>query len=793
MVMGMKKRGYLVVFGVFLLLGGVAAYTFLISAPQTAEEFLDSGRAYFGERRYPEATVQFMNARQREPDNREARFLLAQSYLAQQLYNEAARELQGLLESYPDDFEANLQLASIYIRGGSGDSRFFDEARDIAGRLLAADPQSVPALILMGHALAGLQDYRSAAETFEEVLSLDPENAAALVSLGSSEAMQDNFAQAEQAYLRAREADPGNKDALMALAVFYRARSQNDRAEAMFREALSIDPSDRAVYVQLASLYLATDRFDRASEVLGDAQESDPDDPAPSLMLAALYRSEHRTADAVRLLLDLKERFPANANVAASVAQALMLEDPARARREIDQILELDPTGPTGHVLLGTWLFAEGRYDEAGAALSRDIVLDRPSPAAHYFRGRLAEISGEPDRASIEYRSAVNLNPSYLPARLALAELLIREGRRLGEARGEVARVLDMDPRSVSGRLALGALDTAERRYAEAQATFAELLGDAPDNALVHLRMGLNYEASGSAAQAGESLRRALELEPGSDEILAQLARFYADQGQIDRAVQAITDAAPDSQRPAIHHHLMGLAYVRGGRLNEAEAAFRSAIEAEPGQTDSMGFLARMYLQAGRLDEALEQSDALLERRPRDPEALTTRGVILENRGDTAAARDSYARALEIAPGSFRAANNLAYLLEKEGNLPEALTWAQIARRAAPQNPNVADTLGWIQHRLGSQILARQQLEFAVSVEPGNPVFLYHLAMVYRETDQIAQAENALGRALAGTRDFAERGLAEALLEEIRQRTDSRPAGSPSSGSAGRYALAAGG
>jgi tetratricopeptide (TPR) repeat protein len=560
---------------------------------------------------------------------------------------------------------------------------------------------------------------------------------------------------------------PGNKDALMALAVFYRATSQNDRAEAMLSEALALDPSDRAVYVQLVALYMTTGRFDQAASVLREAQDLDPGDPEPSLLLSMLYRSEGRAAEADRILLDLRETFPSDTGVAASLAQALMLEDPERSRAEIDRILQIDPEGTAGHILLGTWLFTEGRYEEAEASLSRDRVVEGSSPVASFLLGRIAEIRGDPDRARIEFRNSVNLNPAYLPARLALAELLIRQGGRLEEARVEVSGVLALDPRSVPGRLARGALDTAGGRYEEAEAAFAELRREEPDNARVHLRTGLNHEASGSAARAEDSLRRALGLDPGSEEILAHLARFYASRGRVDDAIRAITDAARHLERPSVHHHLMGLAYLQGGRLNEAEAAFRTAVELEPGRADSRGFLARLCLEAGRPGEALEHTDALLRLRPLDPGAHTTRALILETQGDVAAAKASYTRALEIDPDSFPAANNLAYILGEEGLLGEALGWAQNARRAEPANPNVADTLGWIQHRLGNQVLARQQLEFAVSVEPENPAFLYHLAMVYREAGQPAEAADALGRALDSGRDFADRELAEAALSEI--------------------------
>jgi predicted Zn-dependent protease len=113
-------------------------------------------------------------------------------------------------------------------------------------------------------------------------------------------------------------------------------------------------------------------------------------------------------------------------------------------------------------------------------------------------------------------------------------------------------------------------------------------------------------------------------------------------------------------------------------------------------------------------------------------------------------------------------ANSLAYFLAEDGrDLETALKWAQTARRVNPENPNYADTLGWVQHKLGRNVLARDQLQFAVSKQPDQPLYQYHLAVVYKETGQPEQAKAALKKALSSGRNFSERTLAEAALKEL--------------------------
>src|SRR5262249_3328021 len=131
-------------------------------------------------------------------------------------------------------------------------------------------------------------------------------------------------------------------------------------------------------------------------------------------------------------------------------------------------------------------------------------------------------------------------------------------------------------------------------------------------------------------------------------------------------------------------------------------------------------------------------------------------------------AKQNYTQALTLDPSLNGAANNLASILADQGqDLTVALNLAQSARKGEAENAAYADTLGWIQHKLGSNILARDQLRFAVSKDPDNPLFQYHLGVIYADTRQIAEAQTALKRAINNPKSFSERERAEAALREI--------------------------
>ena len=74
---------------------------------------------------------------------------------------------------------------------------------------------------------------------------------------------------------------------------------------------------------------------------------------------------------------------------------------------------------------------------------------------------------------------------------------------------------------------------------------------------------------------------------------------------------------------------------------------------------------------------------------------------------------------------------------------------------------------GWTQYKLGRYVLARDQLQFAVSKEPDNAAIQYHLGMVYKETKQLAEAQTAFKKAINSPQDAKEKTLAQAALKEI--------------------------
>jgi tetratricopeptide (TPR) repeat protein len=762
----MKKLFFSIGLTATLAVGGFLAYSIWKAAPVTAQEYFESGKKYYGEKKYPEATVQLLNAIRQDARHREARYLLALSFLGQQDLVRAATQLRSLLEYYPDDVPANLELGRIYLAGGRSTPELFRRAQEIAQKVLEKNPENVDALILSGNASAGLQDYRTSVDLFQKALALDPQNFSAYLSLGTTQARQKNYPDAEQAFLKARQINSKDKGVLISLANYYSALQQKDKSEAVFKEALAQYSDDKSVYVEVVDFYIRNDRLPDAEKLLRDVQAKNTLNPEPSLILADLYSSKDRRMDARKLLLDVKEKFPKNVDVAVKLALNFWLDQPERARAEVDRVLKLDPQNPIGPVLLGQVQFLVGQYDAAEATLGKAPAVDSPYPEVHFFLGNIEVGKGQLDQAIFHYQKSLAVNGAYIPSRVALAEAFFNK-RRVEDARQEIQKALDTKPDYAPALLLKATIDSADKNNKNAEEEFARLAKDQPQNAMISRQMGLYYESRGKAADAEKSFVRALELQPDSQLLFRDLMLFYIRHKQTGRAIEKI-NAVADDKKHASHYELLGLAYAESGKMQDAETAYKKALEKDPARSDSDMYLFDQYMKSGRTDDGFKVLDDFIKKNPQDTVAYGTKGFALQDNGKLEEAKRNYEQALKLNPNFEEAANNLAYLLTEQGtDLTTALGYAQTARKRQPENPNFADTLGWVYYKLGNYTLAQEQFRFAISKKPNDGTLQYHLALTYKQMKRTSDAEAALKKAIISPNDFKEKSLAQAALREI--------------------------
>ena len=229
---------------------------------------------------------------------------------------------------------------------------------------------------------------------------------------------------------------------------------------------------------------------------------------------------------------------------------APMLEDPIRAVR-IEAARGL--AGVPRSLLTGARRTA---FAAARAELVAAQMAAADQPAAHLNLGVLAAGEERLEDAEAAYRTALRLDPQFLPARFNLATLLNRLGRNAA-AEAVLRDGIDRVPDDGELHYSLGLLLAEEQRLDEAAERLGQAVALIPDRVRVAYNHGLALETLGRLAEAETAFLEANRRAARDPDVLLALARILMRQAEWDRAqdyarqLLAVDPGSPAGQRMA--------------------------------------------------------------------------------------------------------------------------------------------------------------------------------------------------------------------------------------------------
>jgi len=284
-----------------------------------------------------------------------------------------------------------------------------------------------------------------------------------------------------------------------------------------------------------------------------------------------------------------------------------------------------------------------------------------------------------------EYKLALNADPASPQLNNGLADLYFRTGRvRDAEV---TARALlknspdDIDANKLLGRIYLRQLGENQSGVSSASpsgnvldlavAEFEKIVLLQPKSVEDRMVLGQLYTVKHDAKKAEEQFKTAQAIEPDSEEVVLNLARLYAESGDIAHAAKVIEDVAVTERSPKMEFAL-GAAYDQLKRPKNAIAAYQRSVALEPGDAHTLSALAQALLTDSQYDEALKQFRQVLEIDPNDLEALIHIGEIQRRQGKYEDALATIRTARKQDPTSLEAGYNEGLLLDVLARYDEA-------------------------------------------------------------------------------------------------------------------------
>jgi tetratricopeptide (TPR) repeat protein len=321
----------------------------------------------------------------------------------------------------------------------------------------------------------------------------------------------------------------------------------------------------------------------------------------------------------------------------------------------------------------------------------------------HMERGRQYLAAGNLEKASIEFRTALQIAPKDSEAFYLNGVVAERRGE-IGQAVGFFQAAVDEKPDNDRARARLAkalVLGGATQRALEILGPGLLQYPDNPD--LLAARAAVRHEIRDDV-DARADAERAVKLAPTNENAIAVLAALAVSSGDVPRAISIVRGAVSQAPDSIDLRRVLASVYLSSGQSAEAEEQMRKIIALEPSELTPRLQLARYFSDVHQPAEAqriLEQ--AVRDLPHRDPAKLALVDFVATQRSRAEGEkilRDFIAQ----EPDNYELRLQLGTLLERAGATQDALATYQ----------NIVDHVG----RGGKAVAARDRIA-AIEISRG--------------------------------------------------------------------------
>jgi tetratricopeptide (TPR) repeat protein len=334
----------------------------------------------------------------------------------------------------------------------------------------------------------------------------------------------------------------------------------------------------------------------------------------------------------------------------------------------------------------------------ANAALkpaSPSTTAAGPDRGQSYYHSALAHIyeedaiaSGRPEfmrHAVEEYKTALSADPNSPELNDELADLYFRTGQ-VREAESTARGLLKTSPNDIDAHRLLGRIYLRQLSEAQNAVSSSSPTGNTLDHAIAEFEkivsldsrsvedrmvLGQLYTVKHQNDKAEAQFKAARDIDPDSEEVVLNLSRLYAENGDLAHSAKVIESVAVSERTPKMEFAL-GAVYDQLKRPKDAIDAYKRAADLDPDDAHSMGALAQALLNDNQLDAALKEFQQIAAADPEDSGAIIHISEILRRQGKYEEALTTVKQAVKKDPDSPEAGYNEGLLLDVLGRYDES-------------------------------------------------------------------------------------------------------------------------
>lgn len=387
----------------------------------------------------------------------------------------------------------------------------------------------------------------------------------------------------------------------------------------------------------------------------------------------------------------------------------------------------------------------------ARKALDRAAKLDPNSPMPGYWRGRVALVAGEKDKATKAFEEVVEKNPTHVASHVRLGVLrydggdLNRAIELLEKVSGEFAAQASNSEKAEALHYA-GLVHVARRNSDLAIESFTKAISIDASRSDTLRALAEEYESAQKYKEALAFFTTNQNLAQRNDpEVLLGIVRSHIGLEQWNRAIATLEEGQRKFPEDAQFPYYLGQTYLRRGAFFDAQKPLERAVEIDPSLLSANATLAQL---AWRMDKDIPKGESYIARVVAYPEKIDAEVAsavaeyyYLSGRRDTA--EQWYREALSRSPNHWDSRLALSKLLLEESRDDEAKELLERAREEGVQDVRLSAYLADAYRQSGDFDRAVDEINKVIEAFPKNHEYVFIRGRIHfdRGNFETAQAD----------------------------------------------------
>ena len=394
------------------------------------------------------------------------------------------------------------------------------------------------------------------------------------------------------------------------------AQAKVEEATIEYKNALSADPSSPEAHYEFGMALLRQGDSRAGYRELGRAVDLKPDFIKARYQVALMHAV---SKDTERAKEELEKIRPASSNAKETHYLAAQI---AMAEKQPDSALKELKGGAKQGAQSGIDLhgYGQGSYGEEGFCRCREA-----------------------------FRKALEVDPKFFRARIALAQLYATTGKQ-DQAEQELLLATKADPENEELLHILGNFYSSTRRYDDLEKLYQDLLKKKPDSLIAKKRLVEIYFTKNDRKQAKQYIDEILKSNAKDNDGLYFRGRFNLADNDIKKAAEDLSIVTRNAPQFALGWFFLGQAQLRQNEINEAKKSMAKAAELAPNWIEPKIAMAQLYFTTGDNTLASDEIETILKGQPNNEAALLIKGGIAMRNGESDRALSAFQQAQKVNP-----------------------------------------------------------------------------------------------------------------------------------------------